>query len=231
MSAFEERWITHWAILGLAAGSTLLERVLASYAEPARHYHTLQHLGECLDLFQHVAHLAARPGEVALALWFHDAVYVPLAKDNEARSADWAIEALRTAGASETVIERIAALIMATAHHEAPAGSDARLVIDIDLAILGSLPARFTEYEQQIRSEYAAVPADLYAEKRREVLAGFLARPAIYATPELHARLEEQARTNLSRNFLIFDQADLQEKEHEQGCHFSREPGVDVNPE
>jgi len=197
MRAVEERWTAHWAMLGLPADPALLERVLTGYAEPARHYHTLQHLDECLDLFERVAHLAAQPGEAALALWFHDAVYVPLAKDNEARSADWAIDALRTAGAPETVIERIAALIMATAHHEAPAGSDARLVIDIDLGILGSAPARFTEYEQQIRSECAAVPADLYAEKRREVLAGFLARPAIYATPELHAQLEEQARSNL----------------------------------
>lgn len=199
MPAFEQRWMAHWAMLGLPADPALLERVLAAYAGPARHYHTLQHLDECLDLFERVAHLAAQPGEAALALWFHDAVYIPLAKDNEARSADWAIQALQAAGASETVIERIAALIMATVHHEAPAGSDARLVIDIDLAILGSAPVRFAEYEQQIRSEYAAVPADLYAEKRREVLAGFLARPAIYATPELHARLEEQARTNLRR--------------------------------
>lgn len=197
MRAFAERWLAHWASLSLPADPALLERVLASYAEPTRHYHTLQHLGECLDLFERAAHLAARPGEAALALWFHDAVYVPLAKDNEARSADWAIEALRTAGAPETVIERIAELIMATAHHEAPADSDARLVIDIDLAILGSAPARFAEYEQQIRSEYAVVPADLYAEKRREVLAGFLARPTIYLTPDLHARLEEQARSNL----------------------------------
>lgn len=197
MPAVEERWIAHWAMLGLTADPVLLERVLTAYAEPARHYHTLQHLGECLDLFEHVAHLAARPGEAALALWFHDAIYIPLAKDNEARSADWAGEALRAAGTSANVIERIAALIMATAHHKAPAGSDARLVIDIDLAILGSAPARFAEYEQQIRSEYAAVPANLYAEKRREVLAGFLARPVIYATPEVHAQLEERARSNL----------------------------------
>jgi predicted metal-dependent HD superfamily phosphohydrolase len=197
MRAFEERWMAHWAMLGLAADQALLERLLASYAETARHYHTLQHLGECLDLFERAAHLAGHPGEVALALWFHDAVYVPLARDNEARSADWAGKVLRAAGAGQAAIERIEALILATAHHEAPEGSDARLLIDIDLAILGAAPARFMEYEQQIRSEYAAVPADLYAQKRREVLAGFLARPAIYATPELHARLEEQARTNL----------------------------------
>ena len=199
MPAFEQRWLAHWAMLGLPADPALLERLLTSYAEPARHYHTLQHLNECLDLFERVAHLAARPGEAALALWFHDAVYVPLAKDNEARSADWAGEALRAAGTSDTVVERIEALIMATAHHEAPQGSDVRLVIDVDLAILGSSPARFAEYEQQIRSEYAAVPAGLYAEKRREVLAGFLARPVIYATPELHAQLEQQARMNLRR--------------------------------
>jgi predicted metal-dependent HD superfamily phosphohydrolase len=164
-----------------------------------RHYHTLQHLAECLDLFDRVAHLARYPGEAAIALWFHDAVYLPLAKDNEARSADWACAALREAGAGEEVCERMRALIMATAHHAAPEGDDARLVVDIDLAILGADAARFAEYEGQVRAEYATVPEDLFRQKRAELLARFLERPAIYQTPELHARLENQARINLRR--------------------------------
>jgi predicted metal-dependent HD superfamily phosphohydrolase len=199
MTEFRQRWFEDWAGLGLAGDGTCLDRLLASYAEPGRHYHTLQHLDECLDLLRQTAHLAKRPAEVAIALWFHDAVYVPQARDNEARSAAWACEALGDAGAEAAVIQRIEAHILATAHHEAPQDADTRLLIDIDLAILGATPARFAEYDEQIRSEYAAVPDSVYRQKRREVLAGFLARPAIYGTPALYARLEEQARTNLRR--------------------------------
>jgi predicted metal-dependent HD superfamily phosphohydrolase len=199
MPDFHERWTQDWTRLGLAGSDAWRERLLAGYAEPGRHYHTLQHLAECLDLFGRVAHLAGYPGEAAIALWFHDAVYLPLAKDNEARSADWACAALREAGAGEEVCERVRALIMATAHHAAPEDGDARLVVDIDLAILGADAARFAEYEGQVRAEYAAVPADLFRQKRAELLARFLERPAIYQTPELHARLENQARINLRR--------------------------------
>jgi predicted metal-dependent HD superfamily phosphohydrolase len=197
MFDFAQRWTDDWARLGLTGDAALLERLLASHAGPGRHYHTLQHLSECLSLFAEVAHLAARPGEAAIALWFHDAIYVPRAPDNEARSAAWAAEVLRATGAAEAVIARIEALIMATAGHDAHGNQDAHLVIDIDLAILGAAPARFAEYEQQVRAEYAAVPVDLYRQKRGELLASFLARPAIYGTPELHARLEAQARINL----------------------------------
>lgn len=197
MFDFAQRWTDDWARLDLTGYSACLDRLLASHAGPGRHYHTRQHLSECLVLFAEVAHLAKRPGEVAIALWFHDAVYVPRAPDNEARSAAWAAEALLGAGAAEAVIARVEALIMATADHDAHGDPDARLVIDIDLAILGAAPARFAEYEQQVRAEYAAVPLEVYRQKRAELLASFLARPAIYGTPELHARLEAQARANL----------------------------------
>lgn len=152
-----------------------------------------------MTLFDQVAHLAEHPGEAAIALWFHDAVYVPLARDNEARSATWACDALRTAGAAQAVIARVHALVMATAHHDAKADADSRLVIDIDLAILGAEPERFAQYEQQVRAEYAAVPAVVYQRKRNGIPSRFLARRVIYPTPELRDRLEAQARTNLRR--------------------------------
>ena len=150
-------------------------------------------------LGQAVAHLAERPGEVAVALWFHDAIYIPQAKDNEAHSAAWTCEALRAAGADPAVIARVQGLVLATAHHDAQNDIDTRLVVDIDLAILAAEPARFAQYEQQVRAEYVAVPAPVYQQKRRELLARMLARPAIYTTPELHARLEARARQNLRR--------------------------------
>lgn len=190
-------WQRAWATLGLRAPPGLMQRLLDAWAEPQRHYHTPQHLRECLALLEPALDLARHPGEVELALWFHDAVYDPKSQDNEARSADWATEALAHSGASGEVQQRVRALIMATCHDAVPDDDDARLLVDIDLAILGAEPTRFAEYDQQVRAEYRWVPGWLYRRKRKEVLAGFLARPAIYGTERFRERLEARARENL----------------------------------
>jgi predicted metal-dependent HD superfamily phosphohydrolase len=193
-------WQRAWVALGLPAPDGLMQRLLTAWAEPQRHYHTTQHLCECLALLEPAADLALHPGEVELALWLHDAVYDPKGKDNEARSADWATLALAQAGADEAVQQRVRALIMATCHDAEPTDPDARLLVDIDLAILGAEPARFAEYDAQVRAEYRWVPGWLYRCKRQQVLAGFLARPAIYGTERFRARLEGRARENLRRS-------------------------------
>ncbi|MGJ7603132.1 HD domain-containing protein [Variovorax sp. LT1R20] len=194
-------WSEAWRDLGIAApDEALCLELQRRYAEPQRHYHTMQHLGECLAWFEREKSLAERPGEVALALWFHDAIYDVHAHDNEARSADWAREAMRAAGASEEAAERIHALVMATRHDAVPEGRDAELLIDIDLSILGAEPARFAEYERQVHAEYAFVPDEVRLPRRRAILQRFLDRGAIYATPRMHALLEARARTNLQHS-------------------------------
>jgi predicted metal-dependent HD superfamily phosphohydrolase len=194
---FARSWQRAWAALGLQAPQGLFQRVRDAWAEPQRHYHTTQHLHECLALLEPALDLAEHPGEVELALWFHDAVYEPQGKDNEARSANWACEALTQAGAGEAVQQRVRALIMATCHDAEPSDRDARLLVDIDLAILGADPARFAEYDAQVRDEYRWVPGWMYRRKRKEVLAGFLARPTIYGTERFRERFEGRARENL----------------------------------
>lgn len=190
-------WLRAWNELQHTQPLGLYEQLLQAYNEPQRHYHTLQHLAECLQLQSESAHLAQRPAEIAIALWFHDAVYDVKAHDNEARSADWAVAALLAAGVSAEVQARAHALIMATEHTAAPLAGDAALLVDIDLAILAATPARFAEYERQIRQEYAWVPEDVFREKRKGVLQGFLNRPHIYSTGFFYERLELDARSNL----------------------------------
>jgi predicted metal-dependent HD superfamily phosphohydrolase len=201
MSAhFPFDWTGAWRDLGLPAPApSVLQALVRRWDEPHRKYHTLQHLGECLASFERDRGLAERPGEVALAIWFHDAVYDTSAHDNEARSADRARRVLREAGAAADVAARVHALIMATRHSEVPATPDARLLVDIDLAILGAAPARFDEYERQIRDEYGFVPAARFREKRAEILRGFLARPALFTTRAYATRFDAAARVNLRR--------------------------------
>lgn len=199
MTDWNERWRAAWTELALSPPAALpgLPGLLTRYREPQRHYHTLRHLEECFAAFDLLRAQARRPGEIELALWFHDAVYDPTRRDNEARSAALAAACLRRAGAGGDVVERVASMIMATLHHRAGTDNDCTILLDADLAILGTPPARFAEYERQIRAEYAHVADDAYRVGRGKVLAAFLARPRLNLTDLFFARYERQARRNL----------------------------------
>jgi predicted metal-dependent HD superfamily phosphohydrolase len=200
MSAKLASWRKAWNELGAAATEDgLHQELVACWSETHRHYHTLQHLGECLARFEEVHDQAQRPGEVALALWFHDAIYEPARDDNEARSAEWARTSVLQAGLSASVADRVHALVMATRHDVPPQSADAQLLVDVDLAILGAPPQRFDEFDQQVRAEYAHVPDEQFRLGRRRILSGFLSRPRIYGTDYFHSRLDAPARENLER--------------------------------
>ncbi|MEJ8839081.1 HD domain-containing protein [Ramlibacter sp. AN1133] len=178
----------------------LYNQLVAAYSEPHRHYHTLQHLRACLAHLDAAASLAQHPAEVELALWFHDAVYDPRCADNEERSAEWAWRSILAAGCGEDVAQRVQGLVLATKGHTAGDDPDARLLLDIDLAILGAAPARFDEYEGQIRAEYAHLGEPQFRTGRARVLSSFLARPRIYLTSAFHDALEHRARENIGRS-------------------------------
>ncbi|MGZ5786919.1 MAG: HD domain-containing protein [Ramlibacter sp.] len=199
-------WRQAWQDAGAAQADEGLHRgVIACWSEPHRHYHTLQHLGECLALFGETREMAGRPGEVALGLWFHDAFYEPRRDDNESRSADWARSCIVKAGAGVEAADRVHALIMQTRHQAAPQGADAQLLVDIDLSILGATAQRFDESDLQVRAEYSHVADAAYREGRRAILQGFLARPRLYSTDYFRSRFEERARENLHRALARLD--------------------------
>ncbi|RZL10368.1 MAG: N-methyl-D-aspartate receptor NMDAR2C subunit [Rubrivivax sp.] len=197
MTVLEESWQRAWHSLALTPASGLCQRLIEAYGQAHRRYHSLQHLRECLDLLPPVRGLATHPGELELAIWFHDAVYDVKGKDNELRSAQWAARELRQSGASPDQAQRVHALIMATCHTATAPDADSQLLVDIDLSILGADPARFAQYDAQIRAEYRWVPGPIYRMKRKSVLRGFLDRPAIYGTPHFWSLYEAQARANL----------------------------------
>ena len=183
--------------VGPAAAYPVFDKLVEAYAEPHRHYHTLEHLGE---MFRVAGRLrASDPGAVMLAVWFHDVVYDTRAKDREARSAEIAAEWLAPLGVPEATLTKVKELIRATAHFsgEPPADPDARHLLDADLAILGAGESRYARYAADIRKEYAWVPDADYRAGRAKVLEAFLARPRIYFADVLHAEGDAAARRNL----------------------------------
>jgi len=191
-------WRQTWTLLGTEASVAELSAVLAAWSEPQRHYHDLRHLRECLGRWTAWQHLAERPGEVALAVWYHDVVYQPRSADNELQSAVWAVRAMTEARLDSGAAQRVHALIMATCHDAPATTPDERLLIDIDLAVLGASPERFAAYDDDVRQEYGWVSSELYRDKRREVLERFLQRPRLYETELAFDELEAQARRNLA---------------------------------
>ena len=185
-----------WRRLSLSGDAYVWHaRLLRCYEETQRAYHTLQHLEECLLILDEAkaTGLIAKPNLIEMALWFHDAVYDPKGSENEALSAQMALEAL---GSSEMASE-VARLIMLTKSHQPGDGADDAWIIDIDLAIFAQPMERVMEYERQIRQEYAWVAEAVYVEKRAEILTGFLKREQIYLTAWACERFEIRARENL----------------------------------
>lgn len=180
----------------------LMRSVISAYATPPRAYHSFAHVQEVL---RHLATVPTwtHPAEVYLAALFHDAVYVPGRKDNEARSADLAAQAIDTflprAGLD---VARVRALIDLTARHGAvtPPDPDAAHFLDADMAILGADPGTFDAYDAAIAEEYRPVTnALLYRLGRRRFLSKLLEAPRIFHSAHFHDRLDAPARANLRR--------------------------------
>lgn len=197
-----ERWRALLARTAPSVGADESYAALAeAYGAPDRHYHTLAHISSCLAALD-AASTAPQDGDaVELALWLHDVVYDSRADDNEARSAAWA-GALLGGSAPGPLVARVEEFILATRHAHSPEAGDVALVCDIDLTILAAPADRFDVYEREIRLEYDWVPDQEFRAGRRAVLERFLQRDRIYATAEMHERLEQAARRNLERSVL-----------------------------
>ena len=199
----EARWCALLDRLGVGAGAaapTFAELVRA-YSGSGRHYHTLDHIAALLDLLDQYGKGLADPGAVELAIFFHDAVYIPNRSDNEAESATLARARLTALGLPAGLIARVADLILATRHgieHVEQHDADLDLLLDLDLSILAADRSIYAAYARSIRSEYAAYPDEAYRPGRQRVLGQFLARPRIYQTGRLHGLWDAAARANLT---------------------------------
>ncbi|MFX4295344.1 HD domain-containing protein [Streptomyces bohaiensis] len=178
--------------------AALAAELLARWAEPHRVYHAVPHLAAVLDRLDELADHPADPAAVALAAWFHDAVYDPAAGDNEERSAVLAETLLPAAGCPAGRTAAVARLVRLTATHAPePGDRDGEALCDADLAVLAGPPQEYAHYAAAVRREYASVPEPAFREGRAAVLRRLLALPALYRTPYGSRHWEATARFNL----------------------------------
>jgi predicted metal-dependent HD superfamily phosphohydrolase len=185
-----------------AVDSTLARETFADvakhYAEPGRHYHSLDHIQNVLATVDSLASHAQNLNAVKLASWLHDVIYDSKAADNEERSAEYAERLCQTLSIPDGSV--VAALIRKTKTHDADGNADAQVLLDADLAILGASAAVYRTYAEQIRREYDWVPDPEYREGRRQILATFLARPTIF---HFLIHLEVAAHRNIAAEIAL----------------------------
>jgi predicted metal-dependent HD superfamily phosphohydrolase len=178
----------------------LYHQLVRLYSAGGRAYHNLSHIRSLLDLSDTFRDRIRNYQALSFAVWFHDAIYDTRKKDNEERSAKFAVKSLGRFKIPIDTLVLACEMIVATGDHQNKSGSeDIDLFLDLDLSILGSEEDIYRSYAQAIRKEYWWAPAFLYKEGRKKVLVSFLERESIYLTREMVNRLEEQARRNIRR--------------------------------
>jgi predicted metal-dependent HD superfamily phosphohydrolase len=191
-------------LLGAGFASARLEQVLAFYDEPHRAYHDRHHL---LEMFDASITLGERlTATQALALLFHDAIYVPGAArgTNEMMSAQ--LLRVYTAGLERTMVDTACSMVIDTAEHVARS-AEAELVLDLDLMRLAAPPSDFDRYSRQVFAEQRSLIAiaddadalTFFSARRVPFFQQLLDRPWVYCTPAGRKHFEAQARVNLRR--------------------------------
>lgn len=171
--------------------------LLARWNEPHRSYHSATHL---LAVLEALELLTARnvPRPVALAAWFHDAVYNGTSTDEE-DSAVLAQGCLNTLLAAEETAEVCRLVLLTATHAPAPGDDSGHLLCDADLAILGGEPDTYSRYVAGVRQDYAHVSEGDFAKGRTSVVRQLLALEPLFHTARGKELWAVRAQENLSR--------------------------------
>ena len=196
--ALQFRFQNWWKQCGFRGNPLSVYRfIVKRYSELHRAYHTLGHLLYCLDQFDLIWRKMQNPLAVEGALWFHDIVYDPRRGDNEKRSADLMRKLLAGTGASRAFVGVMSRMIHLTKHVTVIRNRDTRILLDIDISVLGASQIDFDRYDAGIRFEYGFVPEEAYRTGRAQILRMFLFRSEIFHTPFFRRACEWQASRNL----------------------------------
>lgn len=178
---------------------SVLERVLSSYDEPWRFFHRRWHI---LDMFDRAAARdLALSVEQALAILFHDLVYVPGSPEGQnERQSVLVMQAYKAfIGTTETDWTTVARIIEDTAAHNASVEAS-QPVLDLDIATLGDDPVHFCAADEMVWLESRHLLAEQDARKdfdtrRLRFLLALAERGPLFS--QAMVDLEEKARTNL----------------------------------
>lgn len=182
--------------------ASIFELIASHYNQPHRHYHTLQHLFDVFDdLANPIAELVQlEQDSILFAVWFHDIIYQPGRKDNEAKSAEIAVEQLKLLDVPKETMSMVHQAILCTHKHKDPNHCYAtELFLDADMAILGKSKDEYYAYTENVRKEFSRIPNILYNKGRKNFLETVNCKTRIFLTNYFHEGLELNARENITQ--------------------------------
>ncbi len=180
---------------------SILKKIVEAYSHKSRHYHNIAHIEDLLAQAQKFENQIDDIDTMHFAILFHDIVYDAAKSDNEKQSAIFAQKMMEEMGIGDARIRQVYDYILATKKHEpAPDDSDLQFLLDIDLSILASEPARYQLYTQQIRKEYSIYPDFLYKNGRKKAMQSFLERERIFYFYD--EEYEKRARENINNEIV-----------------------------
>ncbi|KAF2517066.1 HD domain-containing protein [Flavobacterium foetidum] len=172
-----------------------------AYSKKSRHYHNLTHLKEMIESFEVYRDKLQNPNEILFSIFYHDFVYSASKKDNELKSAEYALSVLpKNVNLNKQLVFDA---ICATQQHQHNAIEDINWLIDFDLKILAKDWDDYKTYFEQIRKEYRIYPDFLYRPGRAKALKHFLENEFIFQTDEFRSLYEEKARANIEKEILL----------------------------
>lgn len=172
-----------------------------AYSKKSRHYHNLNHLTEMIQEFDTYKTKLKYPNEVLYAIFYHDFIYNSSRKDNELKSAEFAVKILPKESNINSKI--VFDMILATKDHQNKGIEDEKWLIDFDLKILSKNWEAYKVYFQQIRKEYSIYPDFLYQPGRKKALEHFLENEFIYQTDAFRTLYETKARENIKQEITL----------------------------
>jgi predicted metal-dependent HD superfamily phosphohydrolase len=176
----------------------VFENLWCRYREPHRIYHRCTHLEHCFQQLDLAYTLIQDPDAVEMALWFHDAIYIPGSSKNEKESAELFVRAVGD-HFRPSFIRKVYGLIIATTHKELAQESDNQFVTDIDLSSFGVDWGEFQRDTKAVRKEQADSSDAVFYPAHAKFLNSLLGRPRIFGTEFFYGRYEQRARENITR--------------------------------
>ncbi|TDQ09447.1 HD domain-containing protein [Pedobacter metabolipauper] len=179
-----------------AAAKALWNEIVSNYSGKDRHYHNMEHLQNFYNQLKKCKDLTTDDDLLIIAMVYHDVIYNSVDHKDEERSADMAVERLKSIGYPEEQIAKCKALILATKTHALSTDTDTNYFNDADMTILGLDRNTYETYVKNVRLEYGDTPQ--FSAGRKKVLQYFLGMERIFKTDFFYKIYEKSARENIA---------------------------------
>ena len=181
-------------------GEKIWSVIQSKYDEPIRKYHTLEHIEDLLTELQVYQEKIDDLNAVILAIFFHDIIYDPTARDNEEKSAEL-FSSLMSENLSDVIVQKVVSYIISTKDHSPAVSKDEDLLyfLDLDMSILGRDRLAYAQYSKKIRMEYCHIQEVAFNSGRSTFLRKILLdEKTIFLTEEFRSKMEQKARENIA---------------------------------